>query len=105
MKIVMLSKIEAEAISSALEVNGGDKAALVHWHAQDLWDGDRQPLNDLDLDTVIRALYVGFEIEPSPEAKVREYYVNMLFANGETYAEIIKCTLDLLGTKVEGINC
>jgi hypothetical protein len=105
MNKVMISKEEAVALECALEINGGDKASVVQWHSQDLWDGKREVLNNLDLDTVIRALYVGFEIEPSPEAKVREYYVNMLFANGETYAEIIKHTLDLLGTKVEGINC
>jgi hypothetical protein len=63
---VILNQKEVQALDSALDVSGNDKASVVHWHSQNLWDGNRQCLNELDLDTVIRALYVGYEIEESP---------------------------------------
>jgi hypothetical protein len=102
MNKVMLTKTEAEALESALEVNGGDKANVVHWHAQDLWDSKRAPLNNLDLDTICRALYVGFEIEASPEDNAREFY-NEVVVHG--YGYIIRHTLNLLNIKISGINC
>jgi DNA-binding transcriptional MerR regulator len=76
MEKVLLSKEEAEALVSAFEISGGDKANVVHWHSQNLWDGDRAPLNELDLDTVCRALYQGYEIEAGPEEKVLDFYNN-----------------------------
>jgi hypothetical protein len=100
MNKVMISKDEAVALESALEVNGGDKANVVHWHAQDLWDGKRAPLNDLDLDTVCTALYVGFEIEASPEENVLAYYIT-----NSLNASVIEDVLDLLNIEIKGINC
>ncbi|MBO0961485.1 hypothetical protein J1P26_17400 [Neobacillus sp. MM2021_6] len=102
LKKVMLSKEEAAALESALEVNGGEKGSLVHWHARDLWDGDRAPLNNLDLNTVCSALYVGYELEESPEEKVKEYYDNLLVPDNKM---IVRATLTLLNINIKGINC
>jgi hypothetical protein len=51
---------------------------------------------------LMRALLNGYEVEQSPEERVREYYDNMLYANGDTYADIIKDTVDLIGIKIKG---
>ena len=101
MKKVLLSKLEAEALESALEINGGDKANVVQWHARDLWESKRAPLNDIDLDTVCRALYVGYEVEQSPEEKVKNYYND--FTAGYEKAIIVN-TLNLLNIQIQGIN-
>jgi hypothetical protein len=50
------------------------------------------------------AKVLGHNIEKTPEDRVLEYYNNMLYANGNTYAEIIAETLDLLGIKITGVN-
>jgi len=113
MEKVMLSKEEAAALESALEVNGGDKASVVHWHAQNLWDGKRQVLNDQDLDLIIRALYVGYEIEPGPEEKLKSHYVEQAafkkkYPNAEYHSghmDGIRVTLDLFNIQIQGINC
>jgi hypothetical protein len=106
---VMLSVEEVKALESALEMNSGDKAGLVHWHAQNLWESNRKPLNDLDLDTICQALYVGYEIEASPEKKVMDYYKS-LNTSREFSAEWHKSlavtkTLNLLNIQIKGINC
>jgi hypothetical protein len=102
MEIVKLSREEVEALESALEVNGGDKSSVIHWHAQDLFDGVRKPLNNLDLDTVCRALYVGYELEPGPEEQVLKIY-NFYRDNGFA-REVIEEVLSALNVEIQGIN-
>jgi hypothetical protein len=65
-----------------------------------LWDGDRAPLNELDLDTVCRALYQGYEIEMDPEEKVLEYYLKNYHA-----APVIEEVLNILNVQIKGVNC
>jgi hypothetical protein len=66
-----------------------------------------------DTDTLLTALVNGYEVEKSPEDKVREYYelaknCAEIYAlkghkfDAEQYA--IKKTLDLLDIKIEGVN-
>lgn len=102
MKKIQISKEEAVALESVLEVNDGDKASVVHWHARELWTENRSCLNDLDLDTICTALYVGYEIEPCPEDKVLDFYeVN---AKNHHIEYAVRHTLNLLNIQVKGIN-
>jgi argonaute-like protein implicated in RNA metabolism and viral defense len=118
MEKVLLSKEEAAALVSAFEISGGDKANVIHWHSQNIWDGDRAPLNELDLDTVCRALYVGYEIEAGPEEKVLDYFLKGQKIKDEFIAsenpnsayivgnlDGVKDTLNLLNIQIKGINC
>ncbi|WHY75730.1 hypothetical protein QNH20_16560 [Neobacillus sp. WH10] len=100
---VLLSKEEIEALESALEVNGRDKANVVQWHAQNLWEGKRAPLNDLDLDTVCTSLYVGYELEPSPEDKVLNLY--KFYSDNGLAREVIEEVLESFNVQIKGINC
>jgi hypothetical protein len=115
---VMLAKEEIEALESALEISGGDKANVVQWHSTNIWDGKQAPLNDLDLDTVCTALYVGYEIEVGPEEKIRAYFLESEKLHTKFYKEEnpkhlyikgtidgIKDTLNLLNIQIKGINC
>jgi len=100
---VMLSKQEAEALEAALELNGGDRSGVSQYHGvKGLWEGNRKPLNDLDLETINCALYVGYEVEESPEEKVKEYYDYLLVPDNKM---IVKATLTLLNIYIKGINC
>jgi hypothetical protein len=99
-KKALLSKEEARALEVALEMSGGDRASVSQYHGADgLWDGNRKPLNDLDIETINLALYVGYEIEPGPEDKVLEYYQNNMDA-----APVIEDVLNLLNIYIPGIN-
>jgi hypothetical protein len=54
----------------------------------------------LSLDTVMNILLHGYEVEETPEDKVREYYYHQ---NGPAQ-NVIETTLDMLNIKIEGIN-
>lgn len=67
-------------------------------------------------DDFARALYIGYEIEKSPENKVREYFdelvgceeaLELVGTSGAQFRQgwqSVKHTLDLLGIKIEGVN-
>jgi hypothetical protein len=106
MEKVMLSKEEAQALEAALEINGGVNANVVSWHAVNgLWEGDRSALNDLDLDTVARALYIGYEIEPSPGDKVKEYFDQLNNKSLSSGRVVVIDVINLLNLQIKGINC
>jgi hypothetical protein len=100
MEKVMISKEEAVALENALEISGGDKSNVVQWHARDIWDGKQAPLNDLGLDEVCTALYVGYEIEPGPEEEALDYY-----QKNPDVAPVIGDVLNILNIQIKGINC
>jgi uncharacterized protein (UPF0297 family) len=66
--------------------------------------------DDFSFDKLLNALVNGYEIEKSPEEKVREYYESLdkrplcSEAYGWHEAKAIKKTLDLLGIKIPGVN-
>jgi hypothetical protein len=102
MEKVLLAKEEVEALEAALEIGGGDKANVVQWHSTNIWDGKQAPLNDLDLDTLCTALYVGYELEESPEEKVLKFYEANAKSNQIEFA--VRKTLELLNIQIPGIN-
>ncbi|WP_251468037.1 hypothetical protein [Neobacillus mesonae] len=103
MNKVILSKEEAKALEVALERSSGDKSSIVQWHSHNLWDDKTAPLNDLDLDTVCQALYVGYEVEPGPEEKVINFYEANAANPAIEFA--VRQTLKLLNYQIKGINC
>ncbi|MGD7032721.1 hypothetical protein ACPZJV_16420 [Bacillus velezensis] len=71
-------------------------------------------IGELDIMTLAAALVNGYEVEATPEEKVREFYKDFEvdpqtfpaethFRNKECQ-RVIKSTLNLLGIKVEGVN-
>ncbi len=64
----------------------------------------------LDLHELMKALVNGYEVEKTPEEKVREYYLDStdseVYSRAFTfhYDDAIRTTLDLLGIKIEGVN-
>ena len=64
-------------------------------------------LNAIDLDTLIRALYIGYEVEQTPEDKVRDYYNSHLrtdLSSDHYTKKAIVVTLNLLNIKISGVN-
>lgn len=71
---VAISEEVAEAIEYAKSYCLGDIEFIVKFHSEtpDDW-GDyigRESLSKVTLDTVVRALYVGYVVEESPEEKI-----------------------------------
>lgn len=69
----------------------------------------------LDLDTLIRAVYFGYEIEETPAEKVAEYYRQQLgrsrgillgleFAQCKARIEAVEFVAKAYGLKIEGVN-
>jgi hypothetical protein len=103
MEKVMISKEEAEALEAALEMSSGDRASVSQYHgANGLWDGNRKPLNDVDLETLNIALYVGYEIEPGPEESVLNIY--KFYKDNGLAREVIGDVLTALNIQIKGVN-
>jgi hypothetical protein len=61
--------------------------------------------DNFSFDTLLNALVNGYEIEKSPEDKVREYYRSLWSENRYDKPQLaIRKTLNLLGIKVPGVN-
>lgn len=117
---VTVSKEVAEAIEYLRNNIGYNFSDFMKVKTQGGWTTtiESMSLNDVPIETLAKALIDGYEIEMSPEEKVREYYdrcrENARIAdNNERYdqAEYLNAqalgtsiTLDILGIKIEGIN-
>jgi hypothetical protein len=98
---VMLSKEQSKALENAQFVSCGNNADIIRWHVTELFDGVRAPLNELSLDTICRALYVGYEVEPDPEVRVLEVFEH---APGVHARQAIMDVLEIYNIQVKGIN-
>jgi len=95
---VTLPKEVAEAIER-YRIRGASNKSIVSDVVNDFADDS---LISFDLDELLIALVNGYEVEKSPEEKVREYYEG--FSIGTTSRIAIKQTLNLLGIKIKEVN-
>jgi hypothetical protein len=117
---VVLTKEQAGALESAKRTqrdNGYDLSEISAWKAkEELFAGDEEPLNHISLETLNIALYLGYEVEPSPEDKLAKIYKEAQFfykkhianSSGSYHAgqlEGIQIALDLFNIRVKGVNC
>lgn len=115
---VKLPKEVAKAVEHVKE-SQSDREQIIKFHCSDfVWTGLCEPLNHTKLDTLIRALYIGYEVEETPEEKVRELYENAKIAEKKCREradgmevnfyqgkmEGMKQTLDAYGYKIKGVN-
>ncbi|MCY7423476.1 hypothetical protein [Bacillus amyloliquefaciens] len=114
-----ITKEQAEAIESARGFGHDDDwmlrshAEYISGYAHRWYDG--HTFDDLDVTTLAAALINGYEVEATPEDRVREYYAELqekeraAQSRGVTFS--LECerdgvinTLNLLGIKIEGVN-
>jgi hypothetical protein len=109
---VIVSKEVAGAIEHIVRSNIPVSLTL-NVHSSNGLVGIYAPLQKLDIEELSKALLIGYEVEKSPEEKIREYYIR----NGDEYASTpytthlfegrrqgIVETLDLLEIKIGGVN-
>jgi len=108
----VITKEQAETLERMRRIGHADKHILMA--SCDGIIGD--DLKDLDIMTLAAALINGYEVEKTPEEKVRELYATNyqrheqsmphskedIFTSG--VAEGIRSTVDCLGIKIEGVN-
>ncbi|MGO4897543.1 hypothetical protein ACG2QI_23025 [Bacillus sp. GM2] len=100
----VITKDQSDSIEAFLEVGTKEEllTAKVHCcHFGDEYSG----INTIDIMTLAAALINGYEVEKTPEEKVREFYESH---GGSPSAEerkaAIRETLYKLGIKIEGVN-
>lgn len=109
---VKVSKDVAEAIDRVVKSyqrlfpeNINETIIKGHIESPDGWRGEgSEHINKLPLDTLIRALYIGYEVEQSPEDRVREYYETVVRMHYTSPRDAIRETLNLLNKQIEGVN-
>ncbi|AOZ94579.1 hypothetical protein LPB68_04740 [Paenibacillus crassostreae] len=104
-----LTKAQAEAVE---EVKGtASLASIVRTHVDypDDWV-DAYALNNIPLDTLIRSLYIGYEVELTVEERLLEVYSSYkgcgvdVFANVGAFRAGMKSVCDIAGIQVTGIT-
>jgi hypothetical protein len=115
----LLTKEQAKAMEAILKtIESGDvmtlstKAKAVAYKLDDYgFVGSRREADSISDDDFIAALYIGWEVEQTPEEKVREYYERSKptghhceMQPGDFKVMAIRHTLNLLGIKIEGVN-
>src|SRR5690554_6255011 len=74
---VKLTSEQANALKYVLESYYASEIVIKHARAasdEDKWIGKAESLNELTMDFLIKALYIGYEVEYTPEELVKQYY-------------------------------
>jgi hypothetical protein len=113
---VTLPREVAEAIELAKKSKYSDDEILIRAAAHGFVTPELMPLESVDIMTLAKALINGYEIEKSPEDKVREYYEGLIETKTDPLNDpytrelaayeasgVVK-TLNLLDIKVPGVN-
>ncbi|WP_162927807.1 DUF1642 domain-containing protein [Bacillus sp. Y1] len=118
-KKIVIPKEIADAVESLKSRNYDDKSLII-FLTQQVFSGDHDlevlvkythdttwKVND-NFMLLISALINGYNVEQTPEDKLREFYLDRRKSSeGSLYwtqADAVEITLDLLGIKIEGIN-
>lgn len=111
---VKITKSLAKAIEGALDECGSIDGVLAN-HDYD-WIEECTPLNELNHHQLAIILINGYEVEQTPEDKIKEYYkyitdeLEVATMDGENWnvlrntKDTIKFVLDTLNIKIDGIN-
>ncbi|MFC8958253.1 hypothetical protein ACFTXL_01020 [Bacillus subtilis] len=112
-----ITKEQADVIQIFMD-GEKEKSDLLRIHAKNRWIEEFSCLNDLDIMTLAAALVNGYEVEKTPEEKLREYFEETKRTRDERHlagdiegkrfhggALVGICnTLERLGIKIEGVN-
>jgi hypothetical protein len=85
MEKAKLTKQQAEAIETMLEDETCDRIVSVRVRDGSKFIGPCESINDMDLNTLIIALYVGYEVELTEKEKIQELYRKKGHYSSEAY--------------------
>lgn len=115
MEKLKVKKEVFESLNVAKMYNSTENIIKEHIKCNNDWEGGCEGINGMDIFDLCKALFVGYELEETPEEKILESYKNAvelldskLNNLPEGYMQGTKdCTefiLDTLGIKIKGIN-
>ncbi|MFD1776681.1 hypothetical protein [Paenibacillus rhizophilus] len=108
---VKLTKEQASIVQSLLDEGKSSVEYTLKQHVIDRqqWSGENLlPLREMTFDTLVRAFYIGYEVELSIQEQLLEKY-NKFSGNGydqyrDAYRQGMRDALDIVPMKVKGIN-
>jgi hypothetical protein len=109
METIILTKPQAAALATVKRDYGNEIESLVNYHVNHVWTSEHlQPLNELDLNTLLEAYFKGYKIELSKEEQILEIYTRIENEEGDEFhagmLEGIKLVIRVLELKIKGIN-
>lgn len=108
-ELATLSTEQAAALESVKNVHDNESIVTFHFEKSELWTGEWIPLNELSIDTLCRALYVGYTTQKTPEELIKEKYDEAVkFRNSSEVASTVAITieevLEIFNIRIDGIN-
>lgn len=110
---VKLTKEQAEAIKIILNNPQWRKEQIIEHHTNDhyAWVNEYSDFNGMPLDTLVRAIYIGYEVEETREEKVQRQFLNPIgFYDKENdnpqtiYRKGMQFVLEAFEIKIPGVN-
>jgi len=109
---VQLTQEQADALVLIIKHKPADEIVLRHSQTfiitRERWLGELDPLNDLTMDDMIRALYFDYEVVKTPEELLLQEFENAEVRFGAhssvVYRTGLQIAADILGHEVVGIN-
>jgi hypothetical protein len=105
-KKAKLTKQQAEAIETMLEDETCDRIVSVRVRDGSKFIRPCESINDMDLNTLIIALYIGYEVEQTEQEKINGLFCKIKsledypYATAQTYyTQAVVDTLEALGRK------
>ncbi|MEK5085883.1 hypothetical protein MKY98_02890 [Paenibacillus sp. FSL M8-0228] len=108
----ILTQAQAEAIDYFLTASHWTSEMFVRKHVENphRWSAPRDVLNGVPLDTIIRALYIGYEVRQTMEERMLAHfkepkgYLAEYDTENVIYRKGMAKALEIAGIKVPGIN-
>ncbi|WP_339271503.1 hypothetical protein NYE54_08370 [Paenibacillus sp. FSL K6-1330] len=108
---VQLTQEQADALTLILKHKPADEIVLLHSStfivSRERWRDKLDPLNDLSMDDMIRAIYFGYEILRTPEEQLLQEFEQAearYGADSTAFKTGLQIAAGILGHKVEGVN-
>lgn len=108
---VQLTREQAEALILIMKHKPADDIVLRHSKTfiitRERWLGELDPLNDLSMDDMIRAIYYGYEIARTPEEQLLQEFEQAEARYGVdsvAFRTGLQMAAEILGHKVAGVN-
>lgn len=109
---VRLTQEQANALALIIKHKPADEIVLRHSQTfiitRERWLGELDPLNDLTMDDMIRALYFDYEVVKTPEELLLQEFENaeVRFGahSGVAFRTGLQIAAEIFGHKVEGVN-
>lgn len=108
---VQITQEQADALRLVLQYKQPDEVVLHHSSTfivtKERWLGELDPLNDLSMDDMIRAIYFGYDIARTPEEQLLQEFEQAearYGADSVAFKTGLQIAAEILGHKVAGVN-